>query len=99
MLLLNFPAKSFKGGRYVQAEDKSPPVAETAFPLIFNIFEHKTLAKNCSPIWDFNNSNKLSKVTYSVFKWKKRRDASGGVLLLFFYFLYWIFDSFLETDY
>ena len=50
MLLLNFPAKSFKGGRYVQAEDKSPPVAETAFPLIFNIFEHKTLAKNCSPI-------------------------------------------------
>ena len=42
MLLLNFPAKSFKGGRYVQAEDKSPPVAETAFPLIFNIFEHKT---------------------------------------------------------
>ena len=44
MLLLNFPAKSFKGGRYVQAEDKSPPVAETAFPLIFNIFEHKTLS-------------------------------------------------------
>ena len=42
MLLLNFPAKSFKGGRYVQAEDKSPPVAETAFPLIFNIFEHTT---------------------------------------------------------
>ena len=50
---------------------------------------HKTPShwqKNNSPMWDFNNSNKLAKVPYSVFKWKKRRDASRRVLLLFFIF-------------
>ena len=37
MLLLNFPSKSFKGGRFVQAEDKSPSyVGKTNRPPVSN---------------------------------------------------------------